>query len=177
MRIVLHACCAPCSIQCVNSLRDESITPVLFWNNPNIHPLTEYQNRLEALKTYTQTEGVEAVWDVGVYGLRPFLSAVGSDFDNRCEKCYLMRLDAAAQYAREHCFDGFSTTLLISPYQQHDRLRELGYQASERHSVSFVYRDFRPLFREGQQAARKMGLYRQKYCGCVFSEEERYGKG
>ena len=176
MKIILHACCAPCSVKSVESLRDEGIRPVLFWHNPNIHPFTEYKNRQDGLILYSQSEKVEAVWDEGAYGLRTFLSALGADIamGARCEKCYRMRLEATARYASENAFDGFSTTLLISPYQKHERIRELGEMISEECGIPFVYRDFRPLFRAGQRAAAEMGLYRQKYCGCIFSEEERY---
>ncbi|MBS6511702.1 MAG: epoxyqueuosine reductase QueH, partial [Clostridiales bacterium] len=83
---------------------------------------------------------------------------------------------AAAKYAAEHGFASFSTTLLISPYQNHELLRQTGERAAEQYGVSFLYRDFRPYFKEGQQRAREMELYMQKYCGCIFSEEERYTK-
>ena len=175
MSIILHTCCAPCSIMCTKSLRNEGIEPIMFWYNPNIHPFSEYNSRLEGLGTLARTENLEVVSEGASYGLRFFLDALDGDFVNRCDKCYKMRLDAAAGYARDRGFDGFSTTLLISPYQRHERLRELGKLASEAYGVPFIYRDFRPLFREGQRIARDLGLYRQKYCGCIFSEEERYG--
>ncbi|MCL2747954.1 MAG: epoxyqueuosine reductase QueH, partial [Oscillospiraceae bacterium] len=137
-----------------------------------------------AMAAMADGEGAAAVVDVadaggngGAYGLRPFLRAVGTRFDARCERCeicYRIRLEAAARYAAHGGYEGFSTTLLISPYQQHDRLRAIGEQVSLRYGVRFVYQDFRPMFRAGQNAAREMGLYRQKYCGCIFSEEERY---
>ena len=177
MRILLHACCGPCSVKCVEILRGEGIKPALFWYNPNIHPFLEFENRREALRAFAETAGLEVIWEEGAYGLRPFLAAVGTDFGARCDVCYRMRLEAAARYAARHGFDGFSTTLLISPYQKHERLRTLAEQAAETFGSAFIYRDFRPAFRAGQQATREMGLYRQKYCGCVFSEEERYRRG
>ena len=174
MRVLLHACCAPCSLKCVETLRQEDVAPVLFWYNPNIHPFTEYQNRMDALRAFAGDETLDVVWDKAAYGLRPFLAAVGQELDARCEICYRTRMNATARYASENGFDGYSTTLLISPYQKHERIRELAEQASRIYGTPFIYRDFRPLFRAGQQAARDRGLYRQKYCGCVFSEEERY---
>lgn len=172
-RVLLHICCAPCSVFCIDSLRNEGIEPVGFWYNPNIHPYTEYRARKTALVGYAGQIGLDLRMR-DEYGLRDFLSHVAPDYDNRCGWCYESRLDAAAAYAAENGFAGFSTTLLVSPYQNHGRLRETGERAAVRHGVSFVYRDFRPGFREGQQKARELGLYMQKYCGCIFSEEERY---
>ena len=176
MRILLHVCCAPCSVKCTESLAAEGKTPVLYWFNPNIHPFTEYKNRRDALLLFAKIEGLEVALDGESYGLRPFLNAVHDAFEARCDICYRLRLDAAARYAAANGYDGFSTTLLISPYQQHERLRALGEQAANTHGVTFLYRDFRPLFRAGQQMAKERGLYRQKYCGCIFSEEERYNR-
>ena len=175
MKTLMHACCAPCSIQCVESLRAEAIEPVLFWYNPNIHPFTEYQSRKEALLEFAHKSDLELVLQ-DTYGLRSFIAQVYPDFDERCGYCYCMRLKEAAKYAAEHGFDSFTTTLLISPYQKHDLIGEIAKEMAEQYHVAFLYRDFRPLFREGQKAAREMGLYMQKYCGCVFSEEERYQK-
>ena len=98
------------------------------------------------------------------------------DFDARCAYCYESRLSAAAKYAAEHGFSSFSTTLLISPYQNHELLRQTGERAAQEYGVSFLYRDFRPNFRVGNQRARELGFYMQKYCGCVFSEQDRYQK-
>lgn len=174
-RLLLHTCCAPCSIACVDSLRAEGIEPVAFWYNPNIHPFTEYRMRRNTLREYAASIGLPLL-ERDEYGLRPFLTAVGGAFDARCPVCYGLRLDAAAALAAEQGFPAFSTTLLISPYQNHALLIEAGEAAAARHGVTFLYRDFRPLFREGQQRARELGLYLQKYCGCIFSEEERYRK-
>ena len=110
------------------------------------------------------------------YGLRSFVAAVSPDFENRCAYCYSVRMTAAARYAAEHGYDGFTTTLLVSPYQNHEGICQAARRAGEEYGVAFVYRDFRPYFRAGQQTARELGLYMQKYCGCIFSEEERYKK-
>ena len=97
------------------------------------------------------------------------------DLENRCVKyCYRVRLEQTARYAKEHGYDTFSTTLLISPYQNHNALKKIGEEMAEKYGLNFLYRDFRPGFREGQAEARELGLYMQKYCGCVFSEEMRY---
>ena len=172
-KILLHSCCAPCSVYCVDTLRGEGIEPVSLWFNPNIHPFTEYRARRDTLRAYAADIGLPLI-ERDAYGLRPFLAAVGGAVDARCPLCYAMRLDAAAECAAQNGFSAFSTTLLISPYQQHALLVEAGEAAAAAHGVAFLYRDFRPLFRDGQQRARARGLYMQKYCGCIFSEEERY---
>lgn len=175
MKTLLHACCGPCSVQCVASLRQEGVEPTLFWYNPNIHPFTEYRSRKASLLELARRENLEVVLR-DEYGLRPFLNEICPDWDKRCATCYRLRLEEAASHAADHGFESFSTTLLISPYQNHELLSQTGEEAAKRHGVTFLYRDFRPLFREGQRQAREMGLYMQKYCGCIFSEEERYRK-
>lgn len=173
MPILLQTCCAPCAIECIDALRSEALEPTLFWFNPNIHPTTEYQNRRDTLIAYAQRIDAELILH-GEYGLRSFLDAVYPLCDQRCPTCYRIRLEETAAYATASGYTGFSTTLLISPYQNHELLRATGEQVAERYGIPFIYRDFRPLFRAGQQRAREAELYRQKYCGCIFSEQERY---
>ncbi len=171
--LLLHICCAPCSIACIQSLRADGLEPTGLWYNPNIHPFTEYRARRDTLKDYAASIGLKLEVE-DIYGLRPFVRAVASDIDGRCRVCYELRMDETARFAAEHGFDTFTTTLLISPYQNHELLCQTAEAAAKRYGVAFLYRDFRPLFRDGQQQAREMGLYMQKYCGCVFSEEDRY---
>ena len=175
MKLLLHICCAPCSIMCIETLRQEGIEPVGFWDNPNIHPYTEYRSRKNCLVDYAKDIGLELILH-GDYGLRPFVQTVADNIDGRCVKCYSMRLYAAAHEAKEGGFDSFTSSLFISPYQNHELLREVAERAAAEYGVTFLYRDFRPLFRAGQERARELGMYIQKYCGCVFSEEERYLK-
>ena len=105
------------------------------------------------------------------------MQAVADDIPNRCVNyCYRARIAQTAKYAREHGFDAFTTTLLVSPYQKHEELKRVCEEMAEMTGVKFLYRDFRVGFREGQKKARELGLYMQKYCGCIFSEEERYQK-
>lgn len=175
MKVLLHICCAPCSIMCIETLRGEGIEPVGFWDNPNIHPFTEFRMRRNTLVEYAKSIGLElAVF--GKYGLRPFIGEVAENIDGRCVKCYRMRMRSAAQYAAENGFTHFTSTLFVSPYQNHELLKLAAQEAAEEFGVEFLYRDFRPYFREGQDRARELGLYMQKYCGCIFSEEERYQK-
>ena len=174
-QLLLHTCCAPCSVYCVESLRDEGIEPVSFWFNPNIHPYQEYKARRDTLISYAGDIGLELLVRED-YGLRDFVRAVAEDIDRRCTYCYTCRLEETARYAAEEGFTHFSTTLLVSPYQDHDGICRAAERLAEQYGVPFLYRDFRPGFRQGQAAARERGLYMQKYCGCVFSEEDRYAK-
>ena len=170
MKLLLHTCCAPCSVYCIKTLRKEGIEPTVYWFNPNIHPYIEYKTRRDTLKEYTKSIGVQAIFEEN-YGLREFCKNVVDDLENRCVKyCYRVRLEQTAKYAKENGYDTFSTTLLISPYQNHEALKQIGEEMAQKYGLTFLYRDFRPGFREGQNEARELGLYMQKYCGCVFSE-------
>ena len=171
MKLLLHTCCAPCSVYCIDALRKEGIEPTVYWFNPNIHPYMEYKARRDTLKEYTKSIQVEAIFEED-YGLREFCKNVIGDLENRCQQyCYPVRLEQTAKYAKEHGYDSFSTTLLISPYQNHEALKLVGEKMAKKYGLNFVYRDFRVGFREGQAKARELGLYMQKYCGCIFSEE------
>ena len=174
-KTLLHTCCAPCSVSCVEQLRREGIEPIAYWFNPNIHPYQEYKARRDTLIGYAGQIGMELIVQED-YGLRGFVCVVAEDIDHRCEKCYEMRLEQAAEFASENGFSSFTSTLFVSPYQQHDRMAEIAARAGKKWGVEFLYRDFRPGFRGGQQQARELGLYMQKYCGCIFSEEDRYAK-
>ncbi len=158
---------------CARSLRKEGFEPTLYFYNPNIHLYKEYEARRDTLIKLSELENYQKII-VDNYGLRDYLKALGGDFDERCQKCYEMRLEPAAKYASENGFKYFSTTLLISPYQKHDLIKNIAENCAKKYGAEFLYRDFRPLFREGQNEARRLGFYMQKYCGCVFSEEERY---
>ena len=114
MKLLLHTCCAPCSVYCVESLRAEGIEPVAFWYNPNIHPYQEYKARRDTLKDYAASIGLSLIVRED-YGLRPFVRAVAADIDHRCSYCYAVRMEETARYAAEHGFTHISTTLLVSP--------------------------------------------------------------
>ena len=174
MKLLLHTCCAPCSVYCIDKLRNENIEPVVYWYNPNIHPYTEYKARRDCLKQYTESINVKAIFEEN-YGLKDFCKNVISDLPNRCTNyCYKVRLEQTAKYAIENGYDTISTTLLVSPYQKHDEIKKIGEEIAKKYNIKFLYIDFRIGFREGQAKARELGLYMQKYCGCIFSEEMRY---
>ncbi len=171
MKLLLHTCCAPCSVYCIDELRSENIEPTVYWFNPNIHPYMEYKARRDCLKEYTNSINVNAIFAEN-YGLDDFCKNVVNSLETRCQDyCYPVRLEQTAKYAKENGFDTISTTLLVSPYQKHDIIKDLGDVISKKYGVEFLYRDFRVGFREGQAKAREIGLYMQKYCGCIFSEE------
>ena len=175
-KILMHTCCAPCSVYCIDSLRDEGLEPELFWYNPNIHPFIEYKTRRDCLKEYASKVGIKLIIKEE-YGLDEFCRNVSKDISNRCVNyCYPKRLGEAVRYAAENGYDAFTTTLLVSPYQKHDEIIKVCEKLAAESGLEFIYRDFRVGFREGQAKARELGLYMQKYCGCIFSEEDRYQK-
>ena len=172
----MHTCCAPCSVYCIDALRSEGLEPTLFWYNPNIHPFTEYKARRDCLKGYAKMVNVELILKEE-YGLDEFCKNVIDNLDNRCVNyCYPKRLSETVRYAVENGYDAFTTTLLVSPYQKHEELVKVCEKLAKDVGIEFLYRDFRPGFYDGQAKAKELGLYRQKYCGCIFSEEDRYRK-
>ena len=175
MKTLLHVCCAPCANQCIAALQGENIEVTAFWYNPNIHPFTEYRARRNCLREYAEKIGLPLV-EQDDYGLRPFVREVAEDIDHRCVKCYEIRLFETAKKAKELGFDSFTSSLFISPYQNHALMKEVAQRAAKEYGVEFLYRDFRPYFKAGQEKARELEMYIQKYCGCVFSEQERYLK-
>ena len=174
MKILLHACCGPCSVYCIDRLKELDIDTDIYWYNPNIHPYMEYKARRDTLVEYAKSIDVNVIVNEN-YGLVEFTKNVINDLPNRCKNyCYRVRLEETAKYAKEHGYEAFSTTLLISPYQNHEALKGIGEEMAKKYGVDFFYEDFRVGFRIGQQKARELGLYIQKYCGCIYSEEMRY---
>ena len=173
MKLLLHVCCAPCSVSCIQQLRGEGVEPTAFWYNPNIHPFQEYRARRDTMRQYAADIGLSYV-EHDFYGLRQFTAAVAASPDNRCGYCYLCRMEETASHAARHGFSHFSTTLLVSPYQNRELICAMGSKMGEKYGVEFVPYDFRPGFRQGQEEARQQELYLQKYCGCIYSEEDRF---
>ena len=173
MRILMHVCCAPCSIHPLARLREDGHQITGYFYNPNIHPYTEYQKRLTTLRDYAAAEDWPLV-GAEDYDLEGFLRSMVYREKDRCRFCYGLRLEACARVAKHGNFDAFTTTLLASPYQKHDLIRETGVAAGESFGIPFFYLDFRPGYRAGYARARTMGLYLQSYCGCVYSEKDRY---
>lgn len=177
MATLVHICCAPCFAYPHKKLHEEGHQVVGFWYNPNIHPYMECRAREEAVKKYASLEDVEVHY--GDYDLLPYLEESiaamnGGGQRERCQRCYRYRLAATAQHAADNGFDAFTSTLLVSHQQQHAALRDIGEELASRHRVPFHYQDFREGWNQGKAIATQYGLYRQKYCGCLFSEWERY---
>jgi predicted adenine nucleotide alpha hydrolase (AANH) superfamily ATPase len=144
-----------------------------FWYNPNIHPLHEYQKRRDTLRDFAAKEGFE-LFEEDDYGLVGFLQNTLKNISERCEYCYQSRLEAVAKRTVAEGFPAFSTTLLYSRYQNHERIIRICEELAERYNVEFFYEDWRKLWQEGIRLSKEAGMYRQQYCGCIFSEEERY---
>lgn len=173
MKILLHMCCGPCSVYPVAQLRDQGAAVTGYWFNHNIHPYQEYVRRLDTAGEYAEKVGLDVIWR-DEYRLEEFLAAVAQNPEDRCLYCYFSRLDAAAAAAAAGGFDAFTSTLLYSRYQKHDAIRDCAARAAERHGVSFYYDDYRRGWQEGIRLSKELGLYRQQYCGCIYSEKERY---
>ena len=170
--MLLHMCCGPCAVYPVKILQDENINFTGFFYNPNIHPIEEHELRMKTLKELAQIKGFDVIYDEG-FEQNKWEEFLGNK-QERCCMCYQNRLLKTAILAKEKGFDAFSTTLLISPYQNQELIKNLGEEIGKKIGVQFYYRDFRPVFRLGQSMAKEMGLYRQKYCGCIIS---KYGDG
>jgi len=175
MKILLHICCAPCAIYPLSQLRDQGLTVTGFFFNHNIHPYQEYRRRLDTVRDYAATVHLPVIVR-DEYLLEEFLAAVAPAPAERCRYCYASRLEAAARAAAAGGFAAFTSTLLYSRYQQHADIRELGEAIGARHGVAFHYDDYRRGWQEGIRISKEVGLYRQQYCGCIYSEKERYGK-
>jgi len=174
-RILLHTCCGPCATYTVKQLRDHGFEVTGFWYNPNVHPFTEHRNRLEAMRTTAQALSLPLIVAQGYDVIAYFRVVVGHEGD-RCGDCFRLRLEKTAAVAEEKGLDAFTTTLLISPYQKHELLSQVGAKVAGELGIDFYYEDFRPGFHESHRMSRELNLYHQKYCGCIYSEWERYGK-
>ena len=173
MRVLLHTCCAVCLSGPCSALSREGKEVTPFFYNPNIHPFLEFRKRLKAVEVLAEAMKIPARYD-DTYDLELFFRTVLADLSDRCRLCYRLRLRQTALCAAETGVGAFATTLAASPHQKHDILREEGEQAADDFSVEFVYRDWRALHPENVESAKKRSLYRQQYCGCVWSEQERY---
>lgn len=173
MNLLLHICCANCAIIPVDRLRGAGHRVTGYFFNHNIHPYQEYRRRLEAVHQFAGTSDLKVIYQ-DAYLLEDFLAAVAGDPSSRCAYCYQSRLKVVAEQAAAHGYQGFSTSLLYSRYQNHALIRELGQELSRLYGVEFVYEDFRAGWQEGITVSKAMGLYRQQYCGCIYSEKDRY---
>ena len=176
MRLLVHTCCANCLADSLEALRGKADDVAAYWFNPNIHPLLEYRRRLKSVKLLAGRLGLDLEADETDegYGLARFLEEVAGPDGQRCARCHDVRLKAAAEEAARQGFDAFATTLAVSPHQDHESLRRAGAAAADASGVEYLYDDLRELHDTGGSLPKGLKLYRQQYCGCVFSEEERY---
>jgi predicted adenine nucleotide alpha hydrolase (AANH) superfamily ATPase len=173
VKLLLHTCCGPCTIFPLRTLRAAGHQVTGFFYNHNIHPYQEYQRRLTAVRDMAAQEALPMI-ERDEYDLELFLSEVAAEPEKRCSYCYASRLLATAEAAARHGFEAFSASLLYSRYQRHEEIKLLGEEAGRKYGVQFFYQDFRSGWQEGIRLSKEMGLYRQQYCGCIYSEKERY---
>lgn len=173
MKLLLHICCTRCSIYPLERLKT-NYEVIGYYFNPNIHPTTEYILRGEVLKSYLEKGKTHLL--IGEYNPRIHLKMALDSFENRCDSCYLLRLKGTARRAKELGINYFSTTLLVSPYQNHAKIKEIGEKLAREEDIKFYYEDFRIGWHNSQRIADELNIYKQKYCGCIFSEYERFEK-
>lgn len=173
MNILLHQCCGPCSVYPVRVLKEAGHSLTGYWFNPNIHPVVEFYKRLETLADFDRSQDIPLIIDE-TYGLVDFVSHVAQDHKNRCGYCYEVRLEQAAKTAAENGFEAFTSTLFYSKYQNHDMMKQIAQKMAEKYKVCFFYKDFREGWKEGIDTSKALWMYRQQYCGCIYSEEDRY---
>lgn len=173
MKLMLHACCGPCLLEPYDALAAAGHDIRVVYANPNIHPREEYEHRRDTLLAYARSREIlvdelaydVAAWDEAVRGLE---HAPGQ----RCRACFLLRLRHAAQHAADLGFDAVATTLTVSPYQDPDAIREAGERACAEAGVAFFVTDFRERYPEATRRSRELGMYRQNFCGCRYSQAE-----
>ena len=173
MKLLVHACCGPCLLEPYDELVGEGFDVRVAYANPNIHPREEYERRRDTLLAYAADRGIPVdelaydtdAWDAAVAGLE-------ADPARRCRACFRVRLGAAARHAAEIGCDAVATTLTVSPYQDPEAIREAGEEVCADAGVAFLVTDFRDRYPQATRRSRELGMYRQNYCGCRYSESE-----
>ena len=173
MKILLHICCAPCAIYPLKVLRKNGHDVWGHFYNPNIHPYLEYKKRFDALKEYADSVELKTI-PHEEYPMEEFLRSVVFREENRCKYCYYSRLENTVHIAKRAKLEGFTTTLLYSKFQDHEMIKGIGENLAKEHGVKFYYHDFREGWKEGIRISKDLGMYRQQYCGCIYSEKERF---
>ncbi len=180
MKVLMHVCCGPCASFPLPDLLKEGHEVYTLFYNPNIHPYTEHERRRQGYLALVDHYRVSSI-ELAGFDPEPYLQAIAFRENQRCRICYQLRLEKAAEVARKGKFDAFTSSLLISPHQKHEMIREIGENCAEKYKVPFLYRDWRPNYRDSVQESHRLELYRQSWCGCLYSEWERYrpreGKG
>ncbi len=176
MNILLHICCAPCAVSVVEKLQEEGHKIAGFFYNPNIHPYSEYIKRRSEVEKYSKEIGLNVIYSN--YDIEKYFENIiyDEDLKNRCPVCWWLRFEKTAEFAKQNGFEAFTTTLLTSPYQDQDVIKDIGKDIAKRLGLEFYYKDFRPYFKEAHSRAKAKGMYCQNYCGCIFSEKEKIEK-
>jgi len=172
VRVLFHVCCGPCFARAGSLLREEGHDVTAYWYNPNVQPYKEFQARLGAFSEVCEAETFPTIVD-DTYDPERWLRGA-LDAEHRCEHCHRDRLGHTARRAKEEGFDAFTTTLLASPYQDHEMARRLGEEAAQAAGVEFLYHDPRDHWKEARKRTFELEVYRQRYCGCIFSERDRW---
>lgn len=173
MKVLLHQCCGPCSLYPLKKLKEQGFDITGFFYNPNIHPYHEFYKRLENTLLVDKYFNIPYIYDE-TYGLTEFFKFKDVPKNIRCSYCYEVRLEKTALYAKENSFDGFTSTLLYSKYQNHEHIVDISKKLQEKYNIRFIYYDFREGWKEGINMSKELEIYRQQYCGCIYSEIERY---
>lgn len=175
MKICLHLCCGPCGAYCVPKLQEKKMDVIAYYHRDNIHPYKECQRREEGARMLSEVDHFPLLCQEG-YDLEGFLQEMIFHEKERCFRCYERRLRATAHIAKKEKCTIFTTTLLYSKYQNHDLIRSIGEKIASEEGLTFYYEDFREGWEKGIERSKELGLYRQAYCGCIYSEKERYLK-
>ena len=171
--VLIHICCAHCAAYTVEYWRQQEYEVGALWYNPNIHPYTEHQSRLESMNSLAQEKNIPLIVTESYDVIEYFRRVVGHE-SRRCQHCFNLRLSKTARTALENGFSAFTTTLLISPQQKHDIIRETGERIADEQGLEFLYADLRKRYSDSRHLTKPLNLYRQQYCGCIYSEWERY---
>lgn len=176
MNLLLHICCAPCLIYPLERLKSigNSVEGVFY--NPNIHPFSEYKNRKKAVEDLSLSLALTVKYPD--YLPQDFFNKINLKElpPERCFLCWSLRLEKTAFLAKDNGFDAFTSTLLVSPYQDQEALKKIGNDIAKNIGIEFYYEDFRVGFKKAHEQAKTSGIYCQKYCGCIYSERERFDK-
>ena len=180
-KLLIHACCAPCSSYVIEYLSNYfEIT--IYYYNPNIHPENEYIRRINELKNflnkYKTKNKVNLIEDV--YNPKEYFERIKGlenlgERSKRCYNCYEFRMDKAAKFAKNNNYDYFTTTLSISPYKNANWINEIGCNLEKKYDIKYLYADFKKKngYKRSLELSHEYGLYRQDYCGCIYSKQER----
>jgi len=175
MKGLIHICCAPCAVYPVEYLKSQGFDLMGYFYNPNIHPYQELDRRKQTLIQHESNIDLKIIYD-NEYPLEQWIQNITHRETKKCLYCYQDRLKTTAIVARKGKFHFFTTTLLYSKFQNHELINEIGQSLEKKYGISFYYADFRQGWKKGIELSKKLNMYRQQYCGCIYSEKERFYK-